>query len=363
MIKNVTLAVALCGSNLLADIDLKEEVEIRFGVQSHDSDEDMSLGGRLHIEGDSILQNLSGGVSFATTNLLFGKNDSKGVRFFDSNSKSYSILQEAYLKYTISNTTLKVGRQIIDTPFADSDDVGMIANSFEAYKLSNSDLADALFTVLYLSKFSGVDSDLPKSFSKLNDNRGVLALGAAYNGISDLTLNSWFYNMPSTAKYTYADMEYSREFDGIEYAFALQYALQDYAVDKDASIYGVGVSVGYSGLNFALSYNKSADGIADNGYGGGAFLTSMEHLTLAEAGADGEVLSYGFEVEVVDGAVFYISNANLKSSRGKKADELDLVLSYEASKRLAFDLIYSKVDDDINGDSFNNSRFFANYSF
>ena len=363
MNKSLTLVSLLIGSNLIADIDLKEDIQIRLGAQTHESKSDLSLGGRLHIEGRSYIDGLSGGVSFATTNALFGKNDSLGVGFFGSDFQSYSLLQEVYLKYNISNTTLNIGRQILDTPFADSDDRGMIANSFEAYSLTNTDLVDTTLSFSYITKMSGVDSETPEHFSKLNENRGVLAFGASYEGFSNLILNSWFYNMPSTANYSYADMEYNGKSENIEYALALQYALQDHKNSDDATIYGVGLSLGYEGATLSFAYNKSLDAVADNGFGGGPFFTSMEHLTLSEAGVDGQIFSYGLEFELVDGLGFYIFNALLESSSGENADELDTVLSYSYNDNLSLDLIYSKVDDDINGDSFNNSRFFANYSF
>jgi hypothetical protein len=210
---------------------------------------------------------------------------------------------------------------------------------------------------------SGVDSDTPQRFKKINDNSGVLAIGAVYEGISDISLSSWYYDIFSKAKYSYVDFEYSKEYEGYKYTLALQYANEDFRSKKDSSIYGVGVSFGFSSVEFALAYNKSSGASADNGFGGGPFLTSMEHLTLAEAGDDGKIISYGANFEVVDGVEFYLFNANLDSFDGREAKELDIGLSYKMSEELAFDFIYSNVDDDINGDNFKNSRFFANYSF
>jgi len=39
------------------------------------------------------------------------------------------------------------------------------------------------------------------------------------------------------------------------------------------------------------------------------------------------------------------------------------VLSYQESKDLTFDLIYSDIDDNINGEKYKNTRIFVNYSF
>ncbi len=49
---------------------------------------------------------------------------------------------------------MTVGRQVIDTPFADSDDIGMMPNRFEAYTLRNSDLENTTLTVTHIVKMA-----------------------------------------------------------------------------------------------------------------------------------------------------------------------------------------------------------------
>ncbi len=75
--------------------------------------------------------------------------------FLGSNGQSYSILGESYLKFQYGNSSIKAGRQIIDTPYADSDDIGMVPNSFEGYTFTNRDLDNT--TILFsLSWISGL---------------------------------------------------------------------------------------------------------------------------------------------------------------------------------------------------------------
>ena len=116
-----------------------------------------------------------------------------------------------------------------------------------------------------------------------------------------------------------------------------------------------------------MFHNKSKDNSASNGFGGGPFFTRCEHLTLVEAGSDGKVNLYGFTYALekvgLNGVDFEFYNSKLTAKSGEKADEKDFVLSYQASNSLTFDLIYSDVDDDINSEKFENTRFFVNYSF
>ncbi|MBD3799558.1 MAG: hypothetical protein IE883_06710, partial [Epsilonproteobacteria bacterium] len=44
---------------------------------------------------------------------------------FGEGTKSYAYVGEAYVDYTMGDLNLKVGRQLIDSPFADTDDIRM----------------------------------------------------------------------------------------------------------------------------------------------------------------------------------------------------------------------------------------------
>jgi hypothetical protein len=96
-----------------------------------------AVGGKLKYE-TAPLYGVNMGVSFFTTNKLSGENSSKSVaNMYDGDSRGYSILGEAYLNGTFGKTTIKVGRQQLDTPLASSDDVRMIPNLFDAALIIN----------------------------------------------------------------------------------------------------------------------------------------------------------------------------------------------------------------------------------
>ena len=94
----------------------------------------LSLGGSIKVQSKPI-NGLSTGVVFYTTNALFGKNSE--AMFLDSNGKSYSIVGEAYLQGSFGKTAIKIGRQLFESPFMNSDDIGMIPNTVEGYSLLN----------------------------------------------------------------------------------------------------------------------------------------------------------------------------------------------------------------------------------
>jgi hypothetical protein len=122
-----------------------------------------------------------------------------------------------------------------------------------------------------------------------------------------------------------------------------------------------------AGVKLTVAYNSTDGTAADNGFGGGPFFTSAEHLTLSEAGADGDVFAVSGEwdasVAGLDGLTLGAGYFTLNDSNDIEATELDLTASYAFNDNLSVDVIYSDIKDDITGDDFTNTRVFANYTF
>ncbi|RUM66577.1 MAG: hypothetical protein DSZ06_03010, partial [Sulfurospirillum sp.] len=138
MLKVFALSLVLSSYILAQNIDAKGE--FRVGYQ-HQEDDDLSIGGGIEVS-KNVAKNLKVNIGFHTTNHLFGLHDSSGIPFFDSNAKSYSILDIANLDFSVENTRLILGRQDLETPFINGDDVGMIASRYEAYTITNRDFQD-----------------------------------------------------------------------------------------------------------------------------------------------------------------------------------------------------------------------------
>jgi hypothetical protein len=342
---------------------------IRTGVQYHDRDDgvgyDSALGVSLHLE-KIVLSGITMGLRLDTTQVLFGQHDAKGVAFFSSDAESYALLSESYLETTIAKNRLKIGRQRIDTPFADSDDIGMVANRFEAFTLTNYALADTIITYTFLKKFSGVDATTPEYFSAINGGSGVHAVGILYEGLEDLSYAMWFYHMPHRASFWYGESSYSTEYAGLDYQVATQVAWQDFKGGACAKVVGFMARASYQNipLSLHLAYNKSFDESAENGFGGGPFFANDEHMTLADVGADGMIAVYGVEWDITSGLNIGLFRADLEDAKGAKGEEFDIVATYNYHDRLTFDAIYSTLDNSkISGDKFDNLRVFAKYSF
>ena len=300
----------------------------------------VAFGGHLGIKTNPIA-GVSAGATFYTTNALFGQNEE--AMFLGSDSKSYSIIGEAYLQADIANTTIKVGRQTVETPYAQSDDIGMVPDRFEGVTVVNQDIADTTIVLASLDKWAGFDSDRAEKFTDLQASGDVvLTAGAIYEGLENTTLQAWHYKLDN-ANFNYLEAGYETE----QFNVALQYTDQD----NRNKAYGVTAGVSLGDLALTTAYN-SVDGEVSNGFGGGPFFTSSEDHTVAEA-VDQKALLIGAEYRVQD---ITLGLTNVVFDKGE--DETDFLVSYALNEVLSLDVIHSEMYDD--GKM---TRVFANYNF
>lgn len=341
---------------------------IRLGYQNHTqygaTEDEAAFGLKLHAETASY-DGIQAGVTLFSSNGN-GKEGFDGVPFFDEHNKDYAILAEAYLKGTFGNTEFILGRQSIETPFADSDDIGMVPNTFEAYTLINKELKDTTLFLSQVQKMSGVDSESPSTFSSLNDSKGIQILGVSYEGIDHTALTGWFYNIAGEGTISYLEASYENETDAYTYGGIAQYVVQAYDVGENSNIYGAAASFGVKsvGLTATIAYNKTNGRAAENFFGGGPFVTSAKHNTLKEAGFDGNIILYTLEWDAaIAGAEGLMLTVHIDDHHGSKyyAREYDIAAAYQYNEKTSFNAVYSNIDD--KEESFKNLRVFANYSF
>ena len=339
---------------------------LRAGYQQNDNRHtNIALGGKLHIE-TKRWNSISAGASFYTTNALL-KHKGVSIAFFDADDHSYSILGEAYLETIWGNNTLKIGRQTIDTPFADTDDIGMVPNTFEGIVLTNHTIQDTTLFFAQLQKYAGVDSSTPSHFTQLNKKSGMQVIGVTYEGLKNTTFSGWFYTMKNSVDIGYADISYKNKINYFNYTLMAQYTQQKYHDSSKSTIYGLAAALDLdtTGLSASIAYNNVKGRAAENFFGGGPFVTNAEHHTLKDALHDGDCILYGLEWDTSHiGVTGLILSAHIdRHSNGIHHDtrEYDISASYDYSKTLNITAIYSDIDDVT--EPFTNLRLFVNYSF
>jgi len=290
------------------------------------------------------------------------------VPFRGEVANSYAIVGEAYIQGIWGNTLVKVGRQEIDTPFAQVDDIGMVPNTFEAYVLQNRDLTDTTLFLAQIQKMAGVDAEVVDSFSPVNAHNNVQVIGATYEGLENLTLLAWYYRMKDAEVDSIAYIE--ANYETKNYNIGLQVAKQGYTTGKDATVFGITAGTEYAplALSFSASYNKARDNAAFSGFGGGPFFANSEYLIPDNAGVDGEQSNIGIAWDAttigIENLNISLNHALLKNQTKQKATETDLVLGYTLGKHFETHLIASNIKGkNVGEDDAMHMRVFLNYNF
>ena len=349
---------------------------LRATYQAHNVEDDRiyrddAIGGKVHIQ-TGAFYGVSLGASLYSSNAMFNDDNKELVPLRGENHKSYAILGEAYMQLDFGKSMFKIGRQEIDTPFAQIDDIGMVPNTFESAIFENRDIEDTTIFLGHIQKMAGVDADVVDKFTKVNGSKGMHLLGVSYEGVKDLALQAWYYNLKDAQidSIAYMEANYEKELGDMTYGVGLQYARESYLNEDDANIYSGALSATANkiGLTLSTAYSKAKDNGASSGFGGGPFFSNSEYLILDNAGKDGTALLYSAEYDAskvgINGFTIGLEYITLTTKAKKESSEADLVLSYEMSNdfeihAIASDLKGHSVDED----NAKHLRIFANYNF
>ena len=324
------------------------------GNQSNSGDNfAIAVAGMLKYQSAS-LNGFSIGYGFNTSKdiaALSGKGNEINTEL-SSVYRDYTAFSEAYINYSYSNLNLRLGRQVLDTPLADSDDIRMIQNTFEAY-VATYEVSNFTLMAGKLEKWQGVDAGL--------DNRWVLTgdAGTWFGGItysSDIEINAWLYNVSKLTKARYTDVTYTQEIDkDMSLSIAGQY-LKETEVENsgiEAKIYGASVALETNTFGLNLAYNKSTKietKASFSGFGGGAMFTSMDYMIIDEITLDSDaqaiVIGASYAISDFDFSFAY-GNFTSEDSSATKAHivEQDIALEYIVYDNIVATAIYVDFAD------------------
>jgi hypothetical protein len=313
------------------------------------TEDTLALGGRFGFL-TPIVKGVSAGLSFYSSNALFGLDENRA--FLNAQGDSYSIVGESWVAFDRGNTQVKAGRLAVDTPFADTDDIVMLANAFEGVVVTHAGTETTALTLLHLRKWVSRDNELPEKFTDMNDDKGVSALGVTYTPIKSSSLQAWHYQAPDLAAMTYLEAGYGNELVNL----AVQYTKQTDETDDDSGLEGDawGVMADYSMADFTLAgaYNH-VSGEVGNGFGGGPYFTSTEDHTI-DAIEDERATMLALEYT----GFGPLTLAWLGTDFDKSEDETDWIASYAFNNGFSTDIVFSDMSDD--GKM---TKVFVNYDF
>ncbi len=377
IVLSMVAVVALSASSIdEAFVAGKASGQIRAAYVSQDNAVDTdtygtSLGGVLKYEtadwnglklgvGAYVSQKLH----FSTGNADEGK---ANPDLFGENTSSYAYVGEAYLDYTMDDLNLRVGRQLIDTPLADTDDIRMHPNTFEAAIATYTGFEGTTLVGGYVTRWAGYDSgnDISK-FKKLAgaESNGAAVIGVINESIENLAVQGWYYNIDKLADTFYTDATYAIPFSetmGLELSGQYTHFSEKKASGMDGSVYGIGAAFNVGALTLGAAYNKASNDegkSVSNGFGGGPYMTSMEEMTI-DGFEDAKAYQLSVELDLADmgleGLVFTALYGDFKSTPvDMKVKEIDLIAAYEISEALSAEVSYAMIDDK-NKNTFDNN--------
>jgi hypothetical protein len=262
-----------------------------------------AIGGHLKYE-LAELNGFSAAAAFALSHDIGFATADDGIKQnpeLSSSDGEYSVLREAYLNYNSGDFNFRAGRQIIDTPLADSDDIRMIANTFEAY-VASYQLSNFSFMAGKLQKWQGYDADLDSGWVRAGED-GTWFGGVAYAD-DMLEANAWYYNVTKLTNAAYFDLALGYEIESdISLSAGVQY-LNESEINNSATkadIYGALAELSAYGFTFGAAYNKSRkneNSGSFSGFGGGTLFTSMDTMILDE-------ITYDRDAEATVGSISY----------------------------------------------------------
>ena len=361
---------------------------ITLNEENTDKTSAYGLAGHIHFDSKKWYGLSLGGSAYAVLNPTQNQNRLKlNADFFDDERKSFLLISEAYIHGQWDNTELKFGRQILDTPHVDSDDIRLIPNYFEAYTFTNTYFNDLTLTTGLIRKMAGwengVDSSKFVNISQTLESKsteGIFYAAALYDGIKDVSLSLWYYHYADIANILYTEASYTVHASRyLDITLAMQY---DASWDtgkallqaQDARTFGVSMELVLEkiGIHALIAYNKdnSSMGSSSLSLGGGALFTSMEDQTLDAMAQAGEswVLGFGYHFDAlgIEGLNAGIAYGSFKAEdvSNYEVREVDAILEYNFNEKVSVLLAYADIDyQTVAMADYSQIRVVTNYNF
>lgn len=273
---------------------------------------------------------------------------------------SGTVLSQAYLDYTVSKTTFKVGRQYIKDaamPILASSGSRLIRQAFQGAIISNKDIANTSLYAAYVNKFQNrVDGagDIA-DFENLTGDYAY-SIGVMNKSIPNTTLRLAYGEADESHDMYYLDAKYKNKTDSFSYSLAAQYGATDYesASTDDANYYGLKAGIGMEGFNAYVAYAEVQDGTAAYAVTGHGSKPTIFTTAIIDAGEYAESEQYAIDVN------YTFKDSDFKI--GARYVDVDYATDYSADwkilyssykfkgslKGLTTSVLYEEKDHDVN---------------
>lgn len=399
--KNLFLSVlaALCSTSVFAQGTLKDAVtegKISGNIRSYyftrdfENREDeaaFSLGGALRAESGSI-GFMKVGLGYYTAQDM-GTNPDDPAKVNGRLGSDLEVLGEAFVKFTALDSDLTVGRQLINTPWANAGDAFMIPFTFQATSFINKSIEGLTFEIDYLSEIKNRNSEEFVNVGHWTSKRygvapststsGTMNMGAKYSTKS-ITLEAWLTRVSEFFDTGYVNGNYNFNVGGSITPFVgVQYAQQKDSGDSllgevDSTLYGIQAGSGFGKFKATLGFNSVAE--QTSAFKNGAFLAPYSYATSPlftnnmletfENVDSGDAGKITFNYSPFSSLAMKLSYAdfNFDNVVDRNATDVDITYSFDGYwKGLSFRWRVEVVDSDSDAVSQTNHRFMLQYAF
>ena len=277
----------------------------------------------------------------------------------------------------ISNTTMVVGRQALDTPMVFTETWNIAKNTFDAVVAVNNDVVDTTLvgawvgrsnnagagTALTVNATNGFSDD---SFNQFLTKEGAYAFGAVTKIIPSVTAQAWYYIAPGAANVTWiqADTEYAG------FGLGAQFARLDASDNSDGNAFAVKLGYNYEGIGLSAAYSSvdamtgtsKALGFKNLGNDQSKLYTeawwNFDHVGESDTDSFNVTAEYSAK-DIADFGIYYTS----ADHGGAVADMQEIAVT--ATKSLGnLDATLAYINTDVDGsDAVNDIQAYLTYNF
>ena len=343
--------------------------------QKEVSNEKVSIwtnGGNLsYVTGDYY--GFKSGVTLQASTVTASDLDNAPTAYNKDQNVSGAVLSQAYLQYSISNTTGKIGRQYISTPLVEGSGSRIFKESFEGLVISNTDISNTTIVAAYVDKeqyrtniaSGGTEVKEVSDFEQIQD--GAYTVYVNNKSIEDLTVDAQYAlinsdtNTADDTKAFYAAGSYNLSPFTIE--------TQTYqtdngnAVNSKGSAYGVNLLGNFDKLSSGVAYSiVDKDANIINGIGNGAdylYTGTWIYGGIYDADTNAYKLSAGYKITT--DLSFDLNYGAWKTGTNPTASETDFITTYTFNENFSTKFVLATYDN--LADESYRTRLYASYKF
>jgi hypothetical protein len=343
------------------------------------SDDIATVGGSLGYR-TADFYGLTAGATFQASHVI--SEDNNNNIFASDLDASGAVLSEAYLEYKLLNTSAKAGRQFIYTPLVSTAIDGkssesLVKDSFEAYMLTNTDIADTVLVAAYVDKYQAkATSGNIGSFEQYQD--GAYTFYVKNNSIENLELQAQYLKVNAiTANSDMQDLYFQADYKIGNQTISAQYLTTNNDSTEDGELLGLKATgpLGISNLAYIVAFNSSTkDGDINLGAGAGTTDTAFTAMPVNGGGvpsrANTDTLVGGIIIPIFDlTTVAYAGNSWSNGGLGD-VSAVGAMAIYPINKNLLVKANYEHVETEhtivpagiVEGNT-DVSRVYLSYSF